>query len=122
MTLADWNVFKCYVIFISHATCRSRPPSIAHLLLSTILITLAITLPRESMMLMGELTSSILTTRQGVFQIAGEEKNFNIIGTYGRALRRNGDLISNYDKTGQTVRALQYAIAALESAKEKSDL
>jgi len=75
----------------------------------------------ESMKLMGSMADHILTQRHGVFELAGKEETFNIIGTYGRALLRNGNLLGGENQQHETTRALQYAIDALTSAKQRSD-
>ena len=53
--------------------------------------------------------------------LAGKQENFNIVGTYGRSLRRNGGLLQDVDKGTETTRALLYAINALDSAKSQRD-
>jgi hypothetical protein len=76
---------------------------------------------RQSMQLMGRMATSILSERKGVFSLGGEMQNFNIIGTYGRALSKNGHLLDGVASYGATRSALQYAIEALRQARADSD-
>jgi uncharacterized protein DUF4062/NACHT domain-containing protein len=74
---------------------------------------------RESMQLMGRMTKSILKERQGRFTIRGRNYSYNIIGTYGRSLRR-------YYRSGMDTEVMespalspmQYAVDALRDAIE----
>jgi TIR domain len=74
---------------------------------------------RQTMELMGQMASRILRERKGVFTLGKEHHNFNIIGTYGRALHRSGHLLEDGLAGGR--RALHFAIEALEQAKEARD-
>lgn len=69
----------------------------------------------ESLDLMGRMAECILYRRNGTFAINGKTYNFNIIGTYGRAIHRYRSL--RLDTTDSTEVPLQFAIDALEDAK-----
>jgi Trypsin-like peptidase domain/NACHT domain len=76
---------------------------------------------RESLALMGRVAAVILQRHKGVFALGGGMQNFNIIGTYGRALQKNGRLLADASVGSMSKRALQYAIDALEQAKAEGD-
>jgi hypothetical protein len=76
---------------------------------------------KESLKLMGNMARVILDEHKGVFALGGEMQNFNIIGTYGRALQKNGRLLEDGGGGALGKRALQYAIDALEQAKAGDD-
>jgi Trypsin-like peptidase domain/NACHT domain len=67
-----------------------------------------------SMDLMGRMASAILSERKGRLTISGKRHNFNIIGTYGRALHQNENIVSSQG-------AMQYALDALRQARELED-
>jgi hypothetical protein len=76
-----------------------------------------------SLGLMGDMANHILIERKGRFSVGSEQRieNFNIIGTYGRALHRNGALLSrNMFEPGRKA-VLQYAIDALDRTKKARD-
>jgi Trypsin-like peptidase domain/NACHT domain len=75
---------------------------------------------RHSMQVMGDMAEVILSEHKGVFVLDDEVLNFNIVGTYGRALYKNGHLLSTSEKS-ITQRAFQYAIDAIEQAKQIQD-
>jgi hypothetical protein len=68
------------------------------------------------MALMGRMADSILTERQGRLQLSGKQHNFNIIGTYGRALHKHGHPADGSSSAASS--AMQYALDALRSAKD----
>jgi hypothetical protein len=74
----------------------------------------------ESMRLMDLMAHSILTDRKGRFSISGRRYNFNIIGTYGRALRRNGVDTAMIENPSHST--LQYVLYALQLAKQSNDV
>ncbi len=76
---------------------------------------------RESLDLMGRMADLILRQHKGVFEFGGEVQNFNIIGTYGRALLKNAPLLDDGAAAGMRKRPLQYAIDALAQAKTDCD-
>ena len=69
---------------------------------------------KASMDLMGRMAGAILSERKGRLTISGKRHNFNIIGTYGRALHQNENIVS-------TQGAMQYALDALRQARELKD-
>ena len=75
---------------------------------------------KESLELMGRMAQDILKERRGRFMILGKKESFNIIGTYGRGLYKNGEILDDGTAKGTTKRALQYAIDALQQAKDKN--
>ncbi len=74
----------------------------------------------QSMELMERMARSILRERKGELSLGGETHNFNIIGTFGRALYKNGHLLDEGAR-GTNRRALQFAIDALQQAREEND-
>lgn len=76
----------------------------------------------ESLALMGQMADVILKEHKGRFELIGKQKeSFNIIGTYGRALNKQGEVRRDGTGKGTTKRALHYAIDALEQAKSQND-
>ncbi|MGB6687504.1 MAG: TIR domain-containing protein [Terracidiphilus sp.] len=71
---------------------------------------------QESMDLMGRMADSILAERQGHLHLSGKRHNFNIIGTYGRALHKHGRAASGPSAPGPS--AMQYVLNSLQLAKE----
>lgn len=76
---------------------------------------------KESLDLMRRMAETILRERRGRFKLSGKEENFNIIGTYGRALYKNGRILDDGTSKGTTKLALQYAIDALQQSKQNKD-
>ena len=76
---------------------------------------------RESMELMERMAKAILHEHKGVFSLGDKKESFNIIGTYGRALYKNGHLLEDGAARGPNRRALQYAIDALKQARADGD-
>lgn len=76
---------------------------------------------KESLALMGRMAGTILKKRTGRFMLLGKEENFNIIGTYGRALYKNGKILEDGTGQGTTQLALQYAVDALQQSKAVND-
>jgi hypothetical protein len=70
----------------------------------------------ESMDLMGRMADAILAERQGHLQLSGKNHNFNIIGTYGRALHRHGQDTTRSGSHEPS--AMQYVLTSLEAAKD----
>jgi hypothetical protein len=70
----------------------------------------------ESMDLMGRMADAILAERQGHLQLSGKNHNFNIIGTYGRALHRQGQDTTRSGSHEPS--AMQYVLTSLEAAKD----
>jgi DNA-binding winged helix-turn-helix (wHTH) protein len=72
----------------------------------------------ESLAVLAEMARTILATHKGVFRIAPEGKleNFNIVGTYGRALARHDGR-----RRDRPRRPLAYATDALEAARRVTD-
>jgi hypothetical protein len=75
----------------------------------------------DSMNRFTEMTGTILRTRKGRFQLAGIERNYNVIGTYGRASVRNQHLLHERPEQLLRKRPLQFAIDALTEAKQSLD-
>jgi hypothetical protein len=72
---------------------------------------------QDSMDLMGRMADSILTERQGHLQLSGKTHNFNIIGTYGRALHKHVKAADEPGSSGPS--AMRYVLNSLRAAKEK---
>ncbi len=74
---------------------------------------------KASLAMMGQAAERILRVHKGEFELLERRKrkrfNFNIVGTYGRALARQADAMS-------VSRALGYARTALDAAKADRDL
>jgi len=82
----------------------------------------------ETLKIMGHMAGDILLRHKGQLSIdsdvpgqAPEQKNFNIIGTYGRALWQNGEKLGQTREARLSSRALKYAVDALEDAKRRRD-
>jgi hypothetical protein len=73
----------------------------------------------ETLDLMAEMAAHILSERKGVFTLGRRIYDFNIIGTYGRALHKNRFAFG--DRAGDARAPLQYAIDALRQAKDHKD-
>jgi len=71
---------------------------------------------QDSMDLMGRMADSILAERQGHLYLSAKEHNYNIIGTYGRALHRHGHAASGSNASGSS--AMGYVLNALQSARD----
>jgi hypothetical protein len=76
---------------------------------------------KDSLNLMGKMAALILRQHKGVFEFGGEVQNFNIIGTYGRALQKNRRLLDDGTVGGVGRRPLEYAIDALAQARTEGD-
>jgi hypothetical protein len=74
---------------------------------------------KDTMELMARMAAHILSVRHGEFELGSTTYNFNIIGTYGRSLHKNGHLVKGAEGSSQA--ALQYAIVALKEAKRIQD-
>ena len=71
---------------------------------------------QASMDLMGQMADSILAERQGHLELSGKRHNFNIIGTYGRALHKYSG--SSGGSNSQDPSAMRYVLQSLGDAKE----
>lgn len=70
----------------------------------------------DSLRRMGAMADVIMRQGKGMFLLKGREFSTNIIGTYGRSLRRHADLLHDEHDVALTP-PLSYAIGALEEAK-----
>ena len=71
----------------------------------------------DSMRLMEQMAESILKEHHGEFLMSGKKQTFNIIGTFGRSLHKNGFAA---EQGGKRL-AMQYALNALELAKNEKN-
>jgi hypothetical protein len=74
---------------------------------------------QTSMDLMGRMADSILAERQGHLHLSGKRHNFNIIGTYGRALHKYGGAVDGSGAPDPS--AMRYVLTSLQSAREAKD-
>jgi hypothetical protein len=70
----------------------------------------------DSMALMGRMADSILAEREGHLDISGKRHNFNIIGTYGRALHKFGGAVDGSGSSDPS--AMRYVLTSLQAARE----
>jgi hypothetical protein len=75
----------------------------------------------ESMRRFERMTIAILRQRKGHFLQDGKERSYNVIGTYGRARVRNQALFGADPDERVRNRPLQFAVDALEEAKQRRD-
>jgi hypothetical protein len=74
----------------------------------------------DTIALMGEMTDHILRERRGRFVLSGRPYNFNIVGTYGRVLRKHRALLVNPRQVSRTP-MLRYALESLADATRRTD-
>ncbi|MGA2886715.1 MAG: trypsin-like peptidase domain-containing protein [Terracidiphilus sp.] len=72
----------------------------------------------ESMQLMGKMATEILSQRKGRVRFLGKSHNFNIIGTYGRALHLHP---SSTSELGTNRWGMEFAFQALDQAIATQD-
>jgi hypothetical protein len=74
----------------------------------------------DSIALMGDMVSNILRKRKGKFKLAERSYDYNVIGTYGRVLRRHAGLLTGAREIPAEP-MLRYAFEALEDAEARHD-